>query len=160
MKCGSEKNIHVDHIKPRSIYFKDELNARNLQILCKTCNIEKSFVGITDYRTKEHKRLLEIAVYHDSVIRRYYGHKSEFKFNKLKKSVYLKKSVRRIANRRPKHKVHYLGSFGRGLCGNKFKKSSFKPSEITCVKCKQAVIKYLNYKKKRIKVKTRCKDDK
>lgn len=38
MKCGSTENIHVDHIKPRSLYREMEIDADNLQALCASCN--------------------------------------------------------------------------------------------------------------------------
>lgn len=40
--CGSTKEIHVDHIKPRSKYPELQLNGDNLQLLCKKCNLGKS----------------------------------------------------------------------------------------------------------------------
>jgi 5-methylcytosine-specific restriction endonuclease McrA len=42
--------IHVDHIKPRSIHPELALNASNLQILCKDCNLGKSNIDSTDWR--------------------------------------------------------------------------------------------------------------
>lgn len=50
MKCGSKKNIHVDHILPISKYPKLRLDVNNLQVLCSSCNIEKSNTDYTDYR--------------------------------------------------------------------------------------------------------------
>jgi len=44
--CGntSEKGavLHVDHIKPRSLYPELALDEGNLQVLCEDCNIAKS----------------------------------------------------------------------------------------------------------------------
>lgn len=43
--CGADgytAHMHVDHIKPRSLYPELELNPDNLQILCASCNIGKS----------------------------------------------------------------------------------------------------------------------
>ena len=44
--CGntSEKGavLHVDHIKPRSLYPELALDESNLQVLCEDCNIAKS----------------------------------------------------------------------------------------------------------------------
>jgi len=48
--CGSTGNLHVDHIKPRSLFPNLELEASNLQILCKRCNLAKSNRDAEDYR--------------------------------------------------------------------------------------------------------------
>jgi len=49
--CGSSnKEIHVDHIKPRSKFPGLELTLSNLQILCVDCNIGKSNKDDTDWR--------------------------------------------------------------------------------------------------------------
>lgn len=50
MKCKSTKNIHVDHIKPRSLYPELELDINNMQVLCRPCNCAKSNRGAKDYR--------------------------------------------------------------------------------------------------------------
>ena len=42
MKCGSSDRIAVDHILPRSLYPELELSYDNLQVLCLTCNSQKS----------------------------------------------------------------------------------------------------------------------
>jgi 5-methylcytosine-specific restriction endonuclease McrA len=42
--------MHVDHIKPKSRYPHLALKFDNLQVLCETCNIEKSNIDETDYR--------------------------------------------------------------------------------------------------------------
>jgi len=53
MKCGkSHVEIHVDHIKPRSLFPELELDFDNLQVLCKACNLKKSNLHNTDYRPK------------------------------------------------------------------------------------------------------------
>lgn len=52
MKCGSQKGqMHVDHIKPRSRFPDLEMDFNNLQVLCRSCNIEKSNLNEIDYRT-------------------------------------------------------------------------------------------------------------
>lgn len=52
--CGASRKtgavIHVDHIKPRSIYPDLELEFDNLQVLCDPCNIGKSNKFATDWR--------------------------------------------------------------------------------------------------------------
>lgn len=54
MKCGESKvEIHVDHIKPRSLFPKLELCFDNLQVLCRKCNLDKSNFHSTDYRNKK-----------------------------------------------------------------------------------------------------------
>lgn len=51
MKCRcTNKEMHVDHIKPRSKYPELEMYASNLQILCRDCNMEKSNLNENDYR--------------------------------------------------------------------------------------------------------------
>jgi hypothetical protein len=51
MKCKcTNKEMHIDHIKPRSIYPELELDFNNLQVLCKQCNIVKSNLNCNDYR--------------------------------------------------------------------------------------------------------------
>lgn len=53
--CGKKaKSIHVDHIKPRSIFPELELDINNLQTLCPECNKGKSNRYTTDWR-KESK---------------------------------------------------------------------------------------------------------
>lgn len=50
LKCGSNENLAIDHIKPRSIYPELELEFDNLQVLCRSCNSKKSNKVIKDYR--------------------------------------------------------------------------------------------------------------
>lgn len=52
MCCGSDKNIVVDHIKPRSKFPDLELDFNNMQILCNQCNMGKSNDDFTDFRDK------------------------------------------------------------------------------------------------------------
>ena len=55
LKCGKTPKdgivIHVDHIKPRSVYPKLALKLSNLQPLCEKCNKAKG-ATIADYRPK------------------------------------------------------------------------------------------------------------
>lgn len=54
--CGaSNTEIHVDHIKPRSKYPELALDAGNLQVLCRDCNMGKSNTDETDWRSR-HER--------------------------------------------------------------------------------------------------------
>ena len=55
MMCGRSPKmhsvvIHVDHIKPRSIYPDLSLEFTNLQLLCADCNLGKSNKYDTDWR--------------------------------------------------------------------------------------------------------------
>jgi hypothetical protein len=53
MCCGSyppEVVIHVDHIKPFSVWPELALEFDNLQVLCENCNRGKSNKVMTDYR--------------------------------------------------------------------------------------------------------------
>lgn len=53
MLCQTRKGqMHVDHIKPRSLYPKLELDFNNLQILCRDCNLGKENKDQTDFRFK------------------------------------------------------------------------------------------------------------
>ena len=51
-KCGAgkESHLHVDHIKPRSVYPELALEPDNLQVLCEPCNLGKSNLYEDDYR--------------------------------------------------------------------------------------------------------------
>ena len=55
--CGATREdgvkIHVDHIKPRSLYPALQLDFRNMQVLCEPCNIGKSNQDETDWRPAE-----------------------------------------------------------------------------------------------------------
>lgn len=52
VRPGLDKNVHVDHIKPRSKYPELELDPNNLQVLCHDCNIGKGAWDETDWRWK------------------------------------------------------------------------------------------------------------
>jgi 5-methylcytosine-specific restriction endonuclease McrA len=49
---GKDKELHVDHIKPRSRYPNLALEFDNLQILCRDCNMSKGSDDETDFRRK------------------------------------------------------------------------------------------------------------
>lgn len=59
MVCGSTPEtgaqLHVDHIKPRSLYPHLELVLGNLQILCRDCNLGKSNKDSIDWRQAAEK---------------------------------------------------------------------------------------------------------
>ncbi len=51
--CGARAGkyaLHVDHIKPRSLYPARALDPENLQVLCRDCNLGKSNKDVTDWR--------------------------------------------------------------------------------------------------------------
>lgn len=54
--CGLDRNngavLHVDHIKPKSLYPELQWDLNNLQILCEDCNLGKSNFDTTDWRLK------------------------------------------------------------------------------------------------------------
>ena len=50
LKCGSTKNINIDHVKPRKFYPELALDINNLQPLCSWCNKNKGN-KIKDYRS-------------------------------------------------------------------------------------------------------------
>lgn len=52
--CGSKKTpLHVDHIKPLSLYWDLRLDSNNLQVLCADCNIGKSNIYEHSFRPVE-----------------------------------------------------------------------------------------------------------
>ena len=55
--CGNGpspgKPLHVDHIRPRSLYPKLELELSNLQVMCCDCNLGKSNSDEIDWRKKD-----------------------------------------------------------------------------------------------------------
>ncbi len=54
MVCNNtDKELHVDHIKPRSKFPKLELEFNNLQVLCADCNVGKSNIYEDDLREPE-----------------------------------------------------------------------------------------------------------
>lgn len=56
MLCNAtNKELHVDHIKPISHFPELKLDFNNLQILCKDCNLGKSNKDISDFRPEEAK---------------------------------------------------------------------------------------------------------
>ena len=53
MLCNAtNKELHVDHIKPVSIFPQLQLDINNLQVLCVDCNLGKSNNFFTDLRPK------------------------------------------------------------------------------------------------------------
>lgn len=56
LSCGRSRTggaeLHVDHIKPISIYPELALLEANLQVLCKECNLGKSNLYLDDLRPK------------------------------------------------------------------------------------------------------------
>lgn len=65
--------MHVDHIKPRSKYPKEELNPKNLQVLCPNCNYSKSNVVKNDYRTKKQIKLLNKSIEKEGVLKQFWS---------------------------------------------------------------------------------------
>jgi hypothetical protein len=61
LRCGSTKNIHVDHIFPRSKFPELELDETNLQPLCNSCNDKKSNIHFWDCRPVPDEEKLALA---------------------------------------------------------------------------------------------------
>jgi 5-methylcytosine-specific restriction endonuclease McrA len=59
-KPKKTKDLHVDHVLPRSRHPHLTYDIMNLQVLCKTCNYDKSDIHATDYRTDEQRERLLI----------------------------------------------------------------------------------------------------
>lgn len=60
MKCGANKPLEIDHIKPKSIYPELYDYLDNMQILCRSCNKQKGFTLESDYRKDSHKRIIRL----------------------------------------------------------------------------------------------------
>lgn len=56
-RCGSTKNLHIDHIKPRSHVPGARLRQDNLQVLCAWCNMSKGNRNNLDYTPRGETRL-------------------------------------------------------------------------------------------------------
>lgn len=71
MKCGSQRYLHVDHIRPINKYQQRRFDPTNLQILCTYCNKSKSDTIITDYRTQDHIKQLDRCMNTSKQLRHY-----------------------------------------------------------------------------------------
>ena len=71
--CGikSEK-MHVDHIRPKSLYPHLEFMIDNLQVLCPDCNRAKSFKDQTDYRNSAHLLSMILEIHTNKLLRKKY----------------------------------------------------------------------------------------
>ena len=75
MACGRSKKIHgivihVDHIKPRSIYPDLALTYDNLQLLCEDCNLGKGNKCEIDWRPEEMNEQQDISVIYSQLLNR------------------------------------------------------------------------------------------
>lgn len=75
MACGRSKKvhgivIHVDHIKPRSIYPDLALSFNNLQLLCEDCNLGKGNKCEIDWRPEEMNDPKNIDVIYQQLLNR------------------------------------------------------------------------------------------
>lgn len=101
MKCNKKNTeFHVDHIIPRSIKPDLELDFRNLQVLCKDCNLEKSNKESIDYRSDRDKEMLVRNMPYAPVLNRdktielqeWIDYNSEYlTYNEIEKLVYILK---------------------------------------------------------------------
>jgi 5-methylcytosine-specific restriction endonuclease McrA len=61
MRCDAvDVELHIDHIKPRSRHPELSLTFSNLQVLCRSCNMEKWNHHATDYRDESLSRDFEL----------------------------------------------------------------------------------------------------
>ena len=60
--CGASAvdgaELHVDHIKPKSLYPELTFEFTNLQVLCRDCNMGKSNIDETDWARKSLERIV------------------------------------------------------------------------------------------------------
>lgn len=72
LKCNSHKNIHIDHIKPKSKYPRSSFDLMNLQPLCSKCNKLKSNKEIVDYRSSDDiASLIDYCLHNDIDIKQF-----------------------------------------------------------------------------------------
>ncbi len=73
MLCGIKTNeIHVDHIKPRSVYPELSCSPLNLQLLCPDCNIGKLNDYDDDFRSIEQIEIIKKEFYNKNCTEVYY----------------------------------------------------------------------------------------
>jgi ferredoxin-like protein FixX len=76
--CGKKAAVmHIDHIKPKSRYPHLEFMVDNLQVLCPTCNKQKSYTDETDYRRSNHLISLVREIKENKLLRRKYVYNME-----------------------------------------------------------------------------------
>ncbi len=64
MACNNKnKELHVDHIKPKSVYPELALVESNLQVLCKDCNLGKSNKYCDNFKPKPRRALTDDRYY-------------------------------------------------------------------------------------------------
>jgi 5-methylcytosine-specific restriction endonuclease McrA len=69
--CGASSAdgavLHVDHIKPRSLFPSLEFSLSNLQVLCDLCNIAKSNIDMTNWKIKHDPEDPRGAAYRENI---------------------------------------------------------------------------------------------
>lgn len=154
MKCGSLINIQVDHIKPKSIHYKLLFNIKNLQVLCKDCNHNKSYIDETDYRTEKHKEDLTRACKLFTEYKEFSANTEEYCPRKHVKSRAMI-NKRRIAQGRKvgkrKGRTH-LNFNSRAICNNYSKKLTSEENKVNCKTCKAKIRKRDRKNKPKIKL--------
>lgn len=96
LKCGSYKNLELDHIKP-AVYYPELFHKfYNVQILCKSCNLKKR-TNECDYREDSKKyELLDKETIKDLDF--YYKlHLSKYP---IKENIYLRKLLKTRKNKK------------------------------------------------------------
>jgi hypothetical protein len=63
MRCGTDRDICVDHIRPRKKFKELELEFDNLQVLCRSCNSWKGSSRYEDFRRTSPDPALRPAAY-------------------------------------------------------------------------------------------------
>ncbi len=148
MKCNSTENIEVDHIKPKSIYYRRVYDCTNLQVLCRHCNKEKSILNTNDYRTIEHKNKLEASVKTHPLLKKLYNYKID-RNDELRKRRKRARKYRDVLlyGSGGRGKVHYLVQGG-SACRNTSYKRTSDTKRVTCKNCR-AVIRKIEKRKNR-----------
>lgn len=93
--CGViQEKMHIDHIRPKSLYPHLEYKIDNLQVLCPDCNRAKSYKDQTDYRKSSHLLSLIVEIHDNKLLQRKYVHNLD-----ILKELAKKRSIAEIENR-------------------------------------------------------------
>lgn len=92
------KPLHVDHIKPKSLFPYLCMDITNLQVLCEECNTLKSNKTFEDYRPEQHK-------HNANLFKQDRSHLKQILTERATKSVLLTGKKKKLATEKPVKRV-------------------------------------------------------